>query len=144
MSSIEARKHIWECLKLVQDLIEQCLSLYMSRKEVIATLLDQNIKREYIEPVLKSLEKENPEFFKAYYIRLIVKDQINQFNKLLDRQVEFSHRVDPAGVASMPMSNVSHPAPYIPTYSRSPFLASDANCFLDPRGRGEQQGDGTL
>lgn len=39
-------------------------------------------------PVWQKLEEENQEFFQAYYLRLIVKDQIQRFNGLLHRQLE--------------------------------------------------------
>ena len=42
------------------------------------------------EIVWQKLEAENPEFFKAYNLRLIVKDQINAFNDLLLQQYQMT------------------------------------------------------
>lgn len=39
-------------------------------------------------PVWQKLEEENPEFFRAYHLRLMVKNQIERFNDLLERQIE--------------------------------------------------------
>ncbi|KAK3014764.1 hypothetical protein RJ639_007949 [Escallonia herrerae] len=137
-----SRKASRQDIKLVQDLIEQCLQLYMSQKEVMDILLVQ----EKIEPcftelaywysrpqtrgarvpvlqneqtqkrkrtrlaVWKKLEEENQEFFKAYHLRLMVKEQIVEFNRLLARQVELMHQVGP-GASFIPMSNGSHISP---------------------------------
>jgi hypothetical protein len=58
--------------------------------------------------VWQKLEEENREFFKAYYLRLMVKQQINEFNRLLDQQVQLMRQMQPTGVASLPTSNGSH------------------------------------
>lgn len=58
-------------------------------------------------PVWQKLETENQEFFRAYHLRLIVKDQILRFNELLERQVELMRQVCQTGVASMSLSNGS-------------------------------------
>lgn len=60
----------------------------------------------FLSPVWQKLEEENREFFKAYHLRLKVKEQITLFNQLLERQVELMHIS--AGVASTPISNGSH------------------------------------
>lgn len=64
----------------------------------------------FMSPVWQKLEEENREFFKAYRLRLIVKDQIELFNSLLERQVELMRHIS-AGVASTPISNGSHIPP---------------------------------
>ncbi|XAR69602.1 Angiotensin-converting enzyme 2 [Bertholletia excelsa] len=120
MSSGEARKVSREDIQLVQNLIERCLQLYMSQKEVVNTLLVQaKIEPGFTELVWKKLEEENREFFEAYYIRLAVKDQINEFNKLLEKQAELTRQMCPPGVASLPMSNGSH----------IPSLHQNSACF---------------
>ncbi|KAL7169193.1 hypothetical protein ACSBR2_034269 [Camellia fascicularis] len=112
MSSGEVRKVSREDIQLVQNLIERCLQLYMSQKEVVDTLLVQaKIEPDFTELVWQKLEDENRDFFKAYYLRLIVKDQIMQFNRLLQKQIELMDQMCPAGVASIPMSNGSHVPP---------------------------------
>lgn len=60
----------------------------------------------------QKLEEENHEFFRAYYVRLIVKDQIQRFNDLLQRQVKSMQMY---ATGSTPLSNGSHilPAPQI-------------------------------
>ncbi|CAI9759088.1 unnamed protein product [Fraxinus pennsylvanica] len=99
-------------IQLVQNLIERCLQLYMSQKEVVNTLLLQaKIEPGFTELVWQKLEQENPEFFKAYHLRLIVKDQILRFNQLLDRQIQLIRQLYPTVVAPIPLSNGSqiHP-----------------------------------
>ncbi|KAK3037037.1 hypothetical protein RJ639_031611 [Escallonia herrerae] len=106
-----SRKVSRQDIKLVQDLIEQCLQLYMSQKEVMDILLVQEkIEPCFTELVWKKLEEENQEFFKAYHLRLMVKEQIVEFNRLLARQVELMHQVGP-GASFIPMSNGSHISP---------------------------------
>lgn len=39
----------------------------------------------------QKLEEQNPEFFKAYYTRLKVKDQMELFNTLLEYQAQLLH-----------------------------------------------------
>ncbi|XP_022842167.1 uncharacterized protein LOC111365881 isoform X4 [Olea europaea var. sylvestris] len=97
---------------MVQNLIERCLQLYMSQKEVVSTLLRQaKIEPGFTELVWQKLETENQRFFEAYYLRLLVKEQILRFNQLLERQVELMPQICPTGVASTPLSNESqiHP-----------------------------------
>lgn len=109
MSSGDIRKVSRQDIQLVQNLIERCLQLYMNQKEVVSTLLDQaKIEPGFTELVWQKLEEENQEFFKAYRLRLMVKQQIVIFNKLLERQVELMRQIPPSGVASMSISNVSH------------------------------------
>ncbi|XP_071911663.1 uncharacterized protein [Coffea arabica] len=108
MASGEDTKVTREDIQLVQNLIERCLQLYMSQKEVVNTLLHQaKIEPGFTELVWQKLEEENQEFFRAYHLRLIVKDQISRFNELLERQVELMSQICPTGIASIPMSNGS-------------------------------------
>ncbi|XP_016463165.1 uncharacterized protein LOC107786232 isoform X1 [Nicotiana tabacum] len=89
MSSGDVKKVSCQDIQLVQNLIERCLQLYMNQKEVANTLLHQaKIEPGFTELVWQKLEEENQEFFQAYYLRLIVKDQIQRFNDLLHRQLE--------------------------------------------------------
>ncbi|KAL2226025.1 UNVERIFIED_CONTAM: hypothetical protein Sindi_1961200 [Sesamum indicum] len=143
MSNGEVRKVSLQDIQLVQNLIERCLQLYMSQKEVVSTLLHQakiepgftelvalvrknlpsddifcpsdvlfiqNVDFELTSDVVlafrvmskiteialdhltvwQKLEAENQEFFRAYHLRLIVKDQILRFNQLLERQKNHS------------------------------------------------------
>ncbi|XVE90766.1 hypothetical protein DITRI_Ditri20bG0103500 [Diplodiscus trichospermus] len=55
--------------------------------------------------VWQKLEEENREFFQAYYLRLMVKQQIMEFNKLLEQQVRLMHQIHQTGVSSVPDSN---------------------------------------
>ncbi|XP_057770405.1 uncharacterized protein LOC130990196 isoform X2 [Salvia miltiorrhiza] len=108
MSNGEVRKVSLQDIQLVQNLIERCLQLYMSEREVVNTLLHQaKIEPGFTELVWQKLEAENQEFFRAYHLRLIVKDQILRFNQLLERQVELMRQVCQTGVASMSLSNGS-------------------------------------
>lgn len=76
-----------EDIELVQNLIERCLQLYMNRGEVVRTLSTRaKIEPAFTTLVWKKLEEENSEFFRAYYISLKLKSQINLFNQLLEHQ----------------------------------------------------------
>ncbi|XP_042020993.1 uncharacterized protein LOC121768522 isoform X1 [Salvia splendens] len=108
MSNGEVRKVSLQDIQLVQNLIERCLQLYMSEREVVNTLLHQaKIEPGFTELVWQKLEAENQEFFRAYHLMLIVKDQILRFNQLLEKQVELMRQVCQTGVASLSLSNGS-------------------------------------
>ncbi|KAJ8770330.1 hypothetical protein K2173_014940 [Erythroxylum novogranatense] len=99
-------------IQVVQNLIERCLQLYMNQREVVQTLLAQaKIEPGFTELVWQKLEEENREFFNAYYLRLMVKQQISEFNKLLEQQVELMRQINPTGLPPLPTSNGSHVAP---------------------------------
>ncbi|KAL1193957.1 hypothetical protein V5N11_032074 [Cardamine amara subsp. amara] len=110
MSSGTVRRVSRQDIQLVQNLIERCLQLYMNQKEVVETLLEQaKIEPGFTELVWQKLEEENREFFKAYYLRLMVKHQIMEFNKLLEQQVHHMSQMHPTGVvASVQNTNGSH------------------------------------
>ncbi|WOH07889.1 hypothetical protein DCAR_0727323 [Daucus carota subsp. sativus] len=104
----------------VQNLIEQCLIRYMTRKEVMNFLsVKKKIEPAVTELVWQKLEQENQEFFNAYNLRLTLKEQIAEFNQLLERQVKMMHHADTAGVSYRPVS-ASHVSP-----SKSSFLISN-------------------
>ncbi|KAJ8497550.1 hypothetical protein OPV22_008102 [Ensete ventricosum] len=114
MSSGEVRKVSRQDIQLVQNLIERCLQLYMNQKEVVDTLSFQaKIEPSFTELVWQKLEEENREFFEAYHIRLILKNQILLFNMLLEKQVELMQTACPSGVAILPIPNASNSSPCI-------------------------------
>jgi len=85
-------------IQLVQNLIERCLQLYMSKAEVTHTLQYQaKIEPSFTNLVWLKLEEQNQEFFKAYYTRLQVKDQIILFNHLLEQHVQLIQRMGGGG-----------------------------------------------
>ncbi|KAI4348616.1 hypothetical protein L6164_009321 [Bauhinia variegata] len=99
----------WWLTKQVGKLIERCLQLHMNHKEVLETLLvHAKIEPSITEHVWRKLEAENQEFFKAYYLRLAVKQQIMEFNRLLGQQAQLMEKLPPAAVASLPTSKGSH------------------------------------
>ncbi|CAL5228504.1 g11653 [Coccomyxa viridis] len=122
-------------IQLVQNLIERCLQMYMSQREVVYTLQQQaKVEPGFTQLVWQKLEEQNPDFFKAYYTRLKLKDQIVLFNHLLEQQVAMFQKMQrqcmaPAGMMlgprpmmpmpgmpyhmgmSMPMSSIPSPAP---------------------------------
>ncbi|XP_050382614.1 uncharacterized protein LOC126799450 isoform X2 [Argentina anserina] len=107
MSSV--RRVSRQDIQLVQNLIERCLQLYMNQKEVVDTLLDQaKIEPGFTELVWQKLEEENREFFRAYYLRLMVKQQIIEYNRLLEQQARLMHQLHSTGVSPIPTSNGSH------------------------------------
>ncbi|XP_044500601.1 uncharacterized protein LOC123221760 isoform X2 [Mangifera indica] len=126
MSSGPVRRVSRQDIQLVQNLIERCLQLYMNQKEVVETLLAQaKIEPGFTELVWQKLEEENREFFKAYYLRLMVKHQIMEFNRLLEQQVQLMSQIHPTGVAPIPNSNGSN----VPT------LHQNSVCFpAEPSG----------
>ncbi|KAL6272688.1 hypothetical protein ACE6H2_023380 [Prunus campanulata] len=112
MSSGPVRQVSRQDIQLVQNLIERCLQLYMNQKEVVDTLLDQaKIEPGFTELVWQKLEEENREFFRAYYLRLKVKHQIIEYNRLLEQQVRLMSQLHSSGVASIPSTNGSHISP---------------------------------
>ncbi|KAB2037462.1 hypothetical protein ES319_D03G076700v1 [Gossypium barbadense] len=141
MSTVPVRRVSRQDIQLVQNLIERCLQLYMTQKEVVETLLAQaKIEPGFTElgpfyylgfnlllgllamysdccqsrdsdnilQSLNNLEEENREFFQAYYLRLMVKQQIMEFNKLLEQQVQLMHQIYPSGVSSISNLNGPH------------------------------------
>uniref|UniRef100_A0ACD5UID5 Uncharacterized protein n=1 Tax=Avena sativa TaxID=4498 RepID=A0ACD5UID5_AVESA len=111
-----------EDVRKVQNHIERCLQLYMNQKEVVDTLsLEAKIEPSFTELVWQKLEEENREFFKAYYLRLMLKNQITAFNKLLEDQFQLMNKDYSSGV--MPITNGSNSTP----------LKQDS-CFLPESG----------
>lgn len=55
----------------------------------------------------QKLEEENPDFFRGYHLRLVLKDQIVRFNQLLEQQAELMRQICPTGIPSIPVSNGS-------------------------------------
>ncbi|XP_044956148.1 uncharacterized protein LOC123407144 isoform X3 [Hordeum vulgare subsp. vulgare] len=109
MSGEDVRKVSRQDIQLVQNLIERCLQLYMNQKEVIDTLsLEAKIEPSFTELVWQKLEEENREFFKAYYVRLMLKNQITAFNKLLQDQFQLMNKDYSSGIPSMPLTNGSN------------------------------------
>ncbi|KAK9123253.1 hypothetical protein Sjap_012855 [Stephania japonica] len=108
MSTTEARKkELCRGIDEVQNLIERCLQLYMSQKEVVEILLDQaKIEPDLTNLVWQKLVEENQEFFKAYHIRLMAKHQIMVFNGLLQKQVELMLKMHGGEVAIQPILGV--------------------------------------
>ncbi|GER52535.1 hypothetical protein STAS_29986 [Striga asiatica] len=112
MSNGDVRKVSLQDIQLVQNLIERCLQLYMSQSEVVNTLLHQaKIEPGFTELVWQKLEAENQDFFRAYHLRLIVKEQILRFNQLLERQVALMRQISQPEVVSISHSNGSQILP---------------------------------
>ncbi|KVI08326.1 Conserved hypothetical protein CHP01589, plant, partial [Cynara cardunculus var. scolymus] len=120
MSTGEYIKVSFEDLVKVESLIEQCLLHYMTQKQVIDILYQlQHIEPAFTETVWQKLEEQNQEFFKSYYLRVVVNEQIMEFNNLLGRQAALMNQVDPSLASFPPVSNVSHmPASKLPSTSR--------------------------
>ncbi|KAI3794840.1 hypothetical protein L1987_37480 [Smallanthus sonchifolius] len=70
-------------MRMVKNLIEQCLLHYMSKEQVMDILYQkENIGYAFTKTVWEHLEQQNQEYFKNYYLRLAAKDQSNQeFNE---------------------------------------------------------------
>ncbi|CAH1452799.1 uncharacterized protein LOC111903326 [Lactuca sativa] len=113
MSGGEVRNVSPGDIQMVQNLIEQCLPYYMTQKQVVDILYQQEkVEPSFTELVWQKLEEQNQEFFKGYHLRLMVKEQIMEFNKLLDRQAALMHQLGPTTVNFQPnKSNGSHIPP---------------------------------
>nr|XP_011470273.1 PREDICTED: uncharacterized protein LOC101296822 isoform X1 [Fragaria vesca subsp. vesca] len=99
-------------IQVVQNLIERCLQLYMSRDEVVNTLLDRaRIEPEFTNLVWQKLEEENAKFFKAYHLRLKLKDQIEMYNQLLEKQYHLMKQQERAEFERAPVQNGMHHIP---------------------------------
>ncbi len=65
-----------------------------AQAEVVVSLEEQaSIERGFTALVWQKLEEQNEDFFRAYYTRLKLKDQIVLFNHLLEQQVQMVHRI---------------------------------------------------
>ncbi|CAN6335970.1 unnamed protein product [Urochloa humidicola] len=113
-SSDDNKKVSREDIELVQNLIERCLQLYMNKGEVVRTLSNRaRIEPGFTTLVWQKLEEENSEFFRAYYIRLKLKKQINLFNHLLEHQYNLMKYPVPQQVPFAPTPNGIHPMPAV-------------------------------
>ncbi|XP_015694406.1 uncharacterized protein LOC102712089 isoform X2 [Oryza brachyantha] len=93
----------------VRELINCCLELYMDKKEVIDALSrEARIEPSVTQHVWQKLEDNNREFFKAYYLRLMLKNQITAFNKLLEDQLRIINKEYHPAPPSMPPPNGSN------------------------------------
>ncbi|KAG4169909.1 hypothetical protein ERO13_A12G111800v2 [Gossypium hirsutum] len=111
-SSNDGRKVSHQDIELVQNLIERCLQLYMTRDEVVKTLLTRaRIDPGFTTLVWQKLEEENADFFSAYYVRLKLKKQIILFNHLLEHQYHLMKYPVPPKVPLVPIANGVHPMP---------------------------------
>ncbi|KAL2895881.1 putative 29 kDa protein in mitochondrial S-1 DNA [Bienertia sinuspersici] len=109
MSGGEVRRLSDQEVQVVKNLIERCIQLHMSRKEVVNVLSSEaNVTPSITEVLWQRLEDENQEFFEVYHIRLALKEQIQRFNELLKQQAALMGKIQSAGVAPMPASNGSH------------------------------------
>ncbi|XP_047967906.1 uncharacterized protein LOC125211974 [Salvia hispanica] len=112
MDGGEGRTLSTQDIQLVQNRIEQCLQHYMNKKEVVNALSVQgNIEPCVTELVWQRLEDKNQEFFKAYYLKLLVKEQILEFNRLLSEQADLMRRAPLNRITPYLPSNGSHVSP---------------------------------
>ncbi|CAO2822308.1 unnamed protein product [Amaranthus hypochondriacus] len=113
MSGVEGRHPSNQDLQMVKNLIERCLQLHMSRKEVVSVLSrEANVMPSITELLWQRLEEENQEFFEVYHIRLALKEQIQRFNELLKQQAMLMGKIQTTGVSPMPVSNGSRVAQF--------------------------------
>ncbi|ELP88273.1 hypothetical protein EIN_226460 [Entamoeba invadens IP1] len=78
-------------ISLIQGLIEQYLQFYYNDEEIIRELERKNISAEMTSYILTKLREQNPNYFKAYEIRLTIKNQISRFNDLVQRHLVSSN-----------------------------------------------------
>ena len=92
---------------LVQSLIEKCLQLYLNQAEVITALrIQSNIEPGFTALVWRKLEEQNPLFFRAYNVRLRIKEQIAAFNYLVSQQAQLVNRSQPPPVSTASLVSV--------------------------------------
>ncbi|KAK1411026.1 hypothetical protein QVD17_37570 [Tagetes erecta] len=104
MSSTGERRTVtFEDIEKVKDRIERCILSYMTKREIIVYLFQQhNIKPCFTRIVWQHLEEQNQHFFKNYYLRLAVKDQITRFSDLLEKQDALLKQLYPNEVVAFP------------------------------------------
>ncbi|MQL98752.1 hypothetical protein Taro_031466 [Colocasia esculenta] len=83
--------------------------------------------------IWQKLEDENGEFFKAYHVRLMLKNQITIFNQLIQKQVELMHGVHPARDASVCLHVQQTPSCYTstPRPDNVPFPLGPSSTLLN-------------
>ncbi|PON96862.1 hypothetical protein TorRG33x02_072410 [Trema orientale] len=88
-SSSEERELVPKDLSVVQDLIERSIQEYLTKDQVVERLLEcAKIEPTLTTGVWEMMEEENRDFFRAYYARLLLIQQIKDLNKLLEKQWE--------------------------------------------------------
>ncbi|GMH08130.1 hypothetical protein Nepgr_009970 [Nepenthes gracilis] len=117
---------------MVQNLIEQCIQLDMSREDTMS-MLSQRAKIEpgFTELVWMRLEEENQDFFEAYNLRLALKQQILLFNELLKKQAELMNQVQSPESSSSPGTNGSGMKPVI-QWNSEHYAAEDTGPPIKP------------
>jgi len=130
---------------MVQNLIERCLQLYLTKEEVVSVLREQaTIDPEFTQLIWSKLEEQNPDFFRCYYTRLKLKAQIVMFNHLLEQQVSVVQKMQQGWLGN----NGSATASGIPLFQggtgetggddmayNNRQISSRRNVFEDARGR---------
>jgi uncharacterized protein (TIGR01589 family) len=80
-------------IKVVQSLIESCLRNYLSESDTINELyLKHSLDPAIVSQVWNKLVDQNVEFFRAYVVRLKVKNQMIEFNNLINEQASKMHK----------------------------------------------------
>ncbi|KAL6567132.1 hypothetical protein OROMI_015536 [Orobanche minor] len=117
MSGWNSKRSIDQEIDHVRECIERCIQMYMNKRETVKFLATHgNIKPAITRIVWSRLERDNPEFFRAYYVRLAVQDQIIEFNKLLPLQAELMRQTGLAGNAGFfEYTNPSRTGQRVPT-----------------------------
>mmetsp|Transcript_6021 Transcript_6021/g.16040 ORF Transcript_6021/g.16040 Transcript_6021/m.16040 type:complete len:273 (-) Transcript_6021:466-1284(-) len=101
---------------LVQSMIERCLQHYMTRADVVQTLHNQaKIEPGFTSLVWQKLEDQNPDFFKAYYLRLKLKDQVIMFNYLVEQQMHMVQKLNSSWVQPLDVSMAPGTQPLQPS-----------------------------
>lgn len=89
----QQRKVSCQDIQLVQNMIERCMQLYMSQKEVVNALHTQaHVEPTFTMLVWQKLEASNPAFFRTYYTWLRIKDQVVAYNYLVDQHNALAHK----------------------------------------------------
>eukprot|EP01101_Sappina_pedata_P001092 TRINITY_DN11201_c0_g1_i1.p1 TRINITY_DN11201_c0_g1~~TRINITY_DN11201_c0_g1_i1.p1 ORF type:complete len:264 (+),score=71.80 TRINITY_DN11201_c0_g1_i1:25-792(+) len=74
-------------IQIISDIIKKSLEKYMTFDDIVTQITTQiSIDSSFTLFLLTKLKKENPQFFKAYEIRVQLQNQINEFNYLMTQQ----------------------------------------------------------
>ncbi|KAL3136687.1 hypothetical protein ABBQ38_005923 [Trebouxia sp. C0009 RCD-2024] len=141
----EGRKVSTADIQLVQNLIEKCLQMYLSQREVVSALHQQaKIEPGFTQLVWQKLEEQNPDFFRAYFTRLKLKDQINLFNHLLEQQVNVVQRMQRGWMQPPGMMGQPRPGMPMQPLGMQPAMPMQSQFPAGPQVKHEHDGLGSI
>eukprot|EP00983_Pelagomonas_calceolata_P049933 1141717-Pelagomonas_calceolata.AAC.4 len=96
--------------------MQTCLTSCLGHQDVVQTLHNQaKIEPGFTSLVWQKLEDQNPDFFKAYYLRLKLKDQVIMFNYLVEQQMHMVQKLNSSWVQPLDVSMAPGTQPLQPS-----------------------------